>query len=67
MTPDQRQIILLRIEWLISEKNAAIAEGNMMTQFRDYWQYDVMGLCYEKDREIDQLFNSLEQYEEAKP
>lgn len=59
MTTDERKLSMLRIEWLISIKNAHIMEGNMMTQFRDGWLYDVMTAAARYDSEIEELFNKL--------
>lgn len=59
MTTDERKLTMLRIEWLISIKNAHIMEGNMMTQFRDGWLYDVMTAAARYDSEIEELFKTL--------
>ena len=59
MTTDERKLTMLRIEWLISCKNAHIMAGNMMTQFRDGWLYDVMIAAARYDVEIEELFNKL--------
>ena len=59
MTTDERALTMLRIEWLISIKNSSIMEGNMMTQCRDFWSYDVKGLCDQLDVEIEELFKTL--------
>ena len=59
MTTDERKLTMLRIEWLISVKNAFIMEGNMMTQCRDGWVYDVDARCAQCDIEIEELFNKL--------
>lgn len=59
MTTDERKLVMLRIEWLISIKNAYIMEGNMMTQFHDGWRYDAMAAAARYDADIEELFKTL--------